>query len=330
MDVSSRKRVLARPVPAEGEDGLFTQSWYPVCMSSELGAGQVRGMSFLDGRIVVFRGADGIAQAVSAYCPHLGADLAAGCVVENQLRCAFHHWQFNREGLCVKLGTGDPPPQNAALFKFPTVERYGLIWVFNGEVPLFALPDMAFPDSELVVKAWEYSEQFPVDPWAICANTPDLQHLSVVHGVSFDNADVEKSISWSDYGMDYHLSGGLPTGDRVEFDLKIAGTSLFFQTGTLNGRWYGYMAGMTMPQPGTSKIYLVAAVRRDDGTPESAQQMLEFLCQFETGLIDQDAPIFRGVHFKPGVLVRSDKALIRFFEYVRNFPRAHPAADFMR
>ncbi len=32
----------ARPgqlMPAEGEDGLFTQSWFPVCMSSEVAPG---------------------------------------------------------------------------------------------------------------------------------------------------------------------------------------------------------------------------------------------------------------------------------------------------
>ena len=39
-------------MPAEGENGLFTQSWFVVAFSSELGPGQVIGRDFLDGRIV--------------------------------------------------------------------------------------------------------------------------------------------------------------------------------------------------------------------------------------------------------------------------------------
>ena len=42
-------------------------------------------------------------------------------------------------------GPGDPPPPAARLFRFPTAERYGLIWAFNGEQPLFEIPGSACP-----------------------------------------------------------------------------------------------------------------------------------------------------------------------------------------
>ncbi len=325
-----RKRTLARPIPAEGEGHLFTQSWFPICMSSELAVGQIIGTPFLDGRIVIFRGDDGVAQAVSAYCAHLGADLTGGCVIENRLRCPFHHWQYDREGVCVKLGTPDAPPQNALLFQFPTVERYGLIWVFNGEVPLFGLPDMPYPDAELVLQVGVYPQIFPVDPWVICANTPDLQHLRAVHGIKLDDVAINKAIEWNDYGMAYHLSGAMPTGEQLEFNLRITGTTVFSQTGTLNGRWYGYMAGLAMPQPGQTRVYTIEMVRRDEGNPQSTRALLEFLHAFETGILEQDLPIMMGAHFRPGVLSSADKALARFFEYIRSFPRAHPSADFIR
>ena len=83
-----------RPIPPEGADGLFTQSWFPICLASAINVGDVQGFDFLDGRVVVWRGDDGQAHVTSAFCPHMGASLEAGDVVENQLRCAFHHWEY--------------------------------------------------------------------------------------------------------------------------------------------------------------------------------------------------------------------------------------------
>ncbi|MCG8612098.1 MAG: Rieske (2Fe-2S) protein, partial [Pseudomonadales bacterium] len=50
------------PMPKEGDDGLFSQSWFPVCLSSEVDKGQIRGENFLDGRIIVCRGEDGVVR----------------------------------------------------------------------------------------------------------------------------------------------------------------------------------------------------------------------------------------------------------------------------
>ena len=42
-----RRRFLGRPIPAEGADGLFTQSWFPLCRSSQVAKSQVLGVDFL-------------------------------------------------------------------------------------------------------------------------------------------------------------------------------------------------------------------------------------------------------------------------------------------
>jgi len=325
-----KRRLLGKRILAEGEDGLFTQSWYPVCMSSELAAGKVLGTSFLDGRIVVFRGESGRVQALSAYCPHLGADLAAGSVVGDSIRCAFHHWEFNQEGACQKTGPGDPVPPGACLFRFPTQERYGLVWVFNGESPHFELPDFPYPDDELAFHVEEHEEVFPVDPWVICCNTPDVQHIRVVHGFQFDNGEPAENMVLTDHSMMYDFDGIHPAGPRVTFRVGIFGTTLFYQSSSFNGRWYGYLAPFAMPEPGKTKLYYVIAARKSEGDEASLKELFDFAMGIQRQIIADDAPILRSVQFRPGTLTKSDTALARFFEYLRKFPRAHPSAEFIR
>ncbi len=60
-------------------------------------------------QVAVFRGQDGKAYVVDAYCPHLGANLAVGGrVVGGCIECPFHGWQFRgADGKCVKIPYAD-------------------------------------------------------------------------------------------------------------------------------------------------------------------------------------------------------------------------------
>jgi len=63
----------ARCEPAlEGTDGYY-QNWYPIGFAREVGVGQVVAKDFLDGRVVMYRGASGRVAVLSAYRRHLGA-----------------------------------------------------------------------------------------------------------------------------------------------------------------------------------------------------------------------------------------------------------------
>ena len=134
------RRRHGRDVTYEGDGDLFTQSWFPLCRSSEVAPGAVLGRNFLDGRVAVYRTEDGTANVVSAYCPHNGADLSIGKVAGDRLVCAFHHWEFERSGRCSATPTGDRIVEGMKVFRYPVQERFGLIWAFNGTEPLFDLP----------------------------------------------------------------------------------------------------------------------------------------------------------------------------------------------
>jgi phenylpropionate dioxygenase-like ring-hydroxylating dioxygenase large terminal subunit len=323
-------RALARPLPAEGEDGLFTQSWFPICLSTDVPKGTVKGYGFLDGRVVVFRGEDGIARVTSAYCPHLGADLAVGDVVGNNVRCAFHHWEYDGDGQCARTGIGDPPPPAACLFVFPSQEKFGIVWAYNGVEPHYQLPDFPYPEGELVIHTLLLDEVMDVDPWVLCCNTPDMQHIKVLHGVQFSHEDPSEAVEWTPHSMLYDFSGVHKQGEKIENRVGIYGTSLYYQHTVFDGRWFGFMAPFGMPAPKKSQTFMIVAARRDMGPPEMVDQFIDFIVNLEKQIVLEDIAIMQSIRFAPAVMTKSDRTLGRFFSYLRAFPRAHPSAAYIR
>lgn len=315
-------------VPAEGQDGLFTQSWFPICLARDVAPGTVHGVDFLDGRVVVWRDRDGVAHVTSAFCPHMGASLEAGDVVDGSLRCGFHHWRFGPDGRCTATAIGDDPPLRAALFVFPSVEKYGLVWAFNGETPLYALPEFPHPSATLLMKTIELPQLMPVDPWVQCANTPDMQHIKTLHRVTFEHGDPDDIIEWSPYAMQYDFKGRYDTGVRAEWRIGVFGTSLYYQSAELEGRWFGFLVPMGLPRPGLSRNFMTVAVQKTDD-PAGDREFLESCLLLEMAIVGEDTHIMSTMKFRPGTLTKSDRTLARYFQYLRAYPRAHPSRPFI-
>jgi phenylpropionate dioxygenase-like ring-hydroxylating dioxygenase large terminal subunit len=312
------------PIPPEG-DGGFSQTWYPVSLAANLAPGQVMGLEFLDGKIVVFRKEGGAPQAMSAYCPHVGADLSVGKVVGNNVQCAFHHWEYDGDGVCVKTGIGDPPPKSACLFVFPTLERFGIIWVFNGEEPLFDLPQLPFPDAELRSASYRMGERLQCDPWVFAANTPDMQHLKVVHKIQFDAEDPHELVRWHEHGMEFSYTGVHQGNVPIANTAGILGTSLFYRWGLYNGYWRCNVTGFSLPRPGQHEVFSCSLVRA--GPDADAQ--LEDVLRVSRRTVGEDKDILNTIHYRQGLLTKADTTLARFLRYLRSYPRAHPSAPFI-
>lgn len=74
-------------------------------------------------QLAAFRTQDGQAHVVDAYCPHLGANLAAGGrVVGDCIECPFHGWQFRGEdGKCTSIPYAEKGEPFPGLQKAPAV-----------------------------------------------------------------------------------------------------------------------------------------------------------------------------------------------------------------
>jgi phenylpropionate dioxygenase-like ring-hydroxylating dioxygenase large terminal subunit len=329
MVTTSRRRHLGPPIPAEGENGVFSESWFPICLSREIPAGKIVGVDFLGGRVVAYRGATGIARVMSAYCAHLGADLSVGDVQGESVRCAFHHWKYNADGICESTKVGDPPPAGACLFAFPTCERHGIVFAYNGERPRFAVPNFPYPDSELLMSTSILPKITPTDPWVLSCNTPDMQHIKALHNVTFDEDDPHDRVEWTDHSMLYDFKGRHAQGQPIEYRVGIYGTNIFYQSGTIDGRWFGAMTPFGLPRPGQTRVFAVIAARKADGDEVSTAAFLKAVTDLEMQVVREDVPVLNSIHFRPGTLTRSDRTLARFFQYLRDYPRCHPSAEFI-
>lgn len=320
-------------IPPEGADGLFSESWFPLCKSDEVARGKLKGINFLDGRVVVWRDSRGGAHVFSAYCPHVGADLSAGDCTQDTIRCGFHRWRFDTDGRCVATATGDPPPPRATLFKYPAAERYGLIWAFNGAAPTWQLPDIGRPEEVLEMRVEYDVPTYPVDPWVICANTPDWQHLRTVHGLHFDHLQLKDRITWTDHSVRYPLSGRYLDRKAATIDVEVGifGTSIFTMVGEVFGRWFGSMSAFGMPRPGVTQNFVVVSTERQPGDDSaSLAPLLAQVLQLGIAMTREDRPILHGIRYRPRNLTAADAVLSRYLKLVRDFPRSHVGAEFIR
>lgn len=319
-------------LPFEGDGGLFYQTWYPICLTSDVITGQVIGRDFLDGRVAIYRTEDGAAHVVSAYCPHIGADLSVGSVQGQNLQCAFHKWEYGVGGICVKTGIGDPAPRAARLFAFPTAEKYGIIWAFNGEDPLWELPEFEVPTERHEARALRMPDIYNCDGWIFCCNTPDMQHIKVVHGINFEGQDPHELVEWQKHGFDYPIVAKHQQGIGIEWQVGIRGTSFFRQQGMYDGWWLGAITAHSCPRPGQHEVFVYLAVDRGDGSPkalEEAQKRLDIAQDLLKRTVSEDFDILNTIHYRQGTLSRGDRSLAKFFDYLRQYPRAHPSKDYI-
>ncbi|HPF28293.1 MAG TPA: Rieske 2Fe-2S domain-containing protein [Steroidobacteraceae bacterium] len=311
-------------VPPEGEGG-FSRSWFPVCYSTDVAPGAVIGRGFLDGRIVIMRGDDGVARVLSAYCAHLGVDLAHGKVEGNTLRCPFHRWEYGAAGRCIKTGSGDPPPPRARLFEFPTAERYGVVFAFNGQQADWALPDLHIGVDEAVAYPAPVV-RIHCDPWTMMANTPDWQHFLLLHGFDFDVPHAHSTMEWNDNGFRYTMRTRVD-GQQFEFTPTLTGMSVFFVHGWLGKRRFGLVAPFGLPKPGECDIYTSVILPQDDPNPP---EILEILQRRFGTMVQEDYPLIDTAHFSARNLTKADQQLGRWLQFVRSYPRAHPAREYLR
>jgi phenylpropionate dioxygenase-like ring-hydroxylating dioxygenase large terminal subunit len=194
--------------------------WFFIDYSDNLKAGEMRNINVFDQEWVLFRSESGEKVGVTdPYCPHLGAHIGhGGQVCGDNVRCPFHHWEYDADGMCkvIPYAKVMPPIVKKApiLRTLPTVEKYGMIWSWFH--PLCEAPSWDLPYIPEIEDATGYTGSRR-GSWSantciqeIAENGVDVAHLKFLHKIA-EIPPVEAT--YDDYKMRMDIGKGFIVGD---------------------------------------------------------------------------------------------------------------------
>jgi phenylpropionate dioxygenase-like ring-hydroxylating dioxygenase large terminal subunit len=166
---------------------IEAQHWHPVTASGAVQTQPVAAV-LLGQPLVIWRDGEGQVRAFADQCPHRGARLSLGNVINGRLQCGYHGWQFAAQGRCVLVPALPDfvPPASHCAKTFMACERYGLVWVrLVNEVAVAPTPQ------ELPVFEAEQSDRLRkllCGPYDVATSAPrivenflDMAHFGFVH-----------------------------------------------------------------------------------------------------------------------------------------------------
>ncbi|WP_075257378.1 aromatic ring-hydroxylating oxygenase subunit alpha [Herbaspirillum camelliae] len=197
------------------EDRTFLRHfWHPVCTRAELESANPSGLGphavELLGEQLVIANLNGEIVAMNDLCPHRHAALSKGRVNNGTLQCAYHGWQFDNGGNCVRIPAcpEQPIPRRACTSSYDCVVKYDIVWVrldssWNcTDIPYFSEWDQPGM-RHIVVPSYEWKTGAE-RRWE---NFTDLSHFAFVHpGTLYDPAYDRPPI---------------PVVDRVDSELRF-------------------------------------------------------------------------------------------------------------
>ena len=168
-------------------------AWYVAAYPHEI-EGKPLGRKICGESMVFYRGAEGQVAALEDFCPHRGAPLSLGRVVEGKLVCGYHGLEMGCDGKTIAMPgqrvRGFPP-----IKAYPVVERHGFLWVWPGDP---ALAD----DSKIHDLQWARDPQWTFggglfhvkcDYRLMIDNLMDLTHETYVHAGSIGQKEIDEA-----------------------------------------------------------------------------------------------------------------------------------------
>ncbi|MBW4617251.1 MAG: aromatic ring-hydroxylating dioxygenase subunit alpha [Desmonostoc vinosum HA7617-LM4] len=327
MDVNLQTFSSTRKPKNFNNPERFIEGWYWVIPSQNLRLGEVKPITILGRNLVVFRGKDKRAVIFDAYCPHMGAHLAEGKIEGNELRCFFHHWKFDAEGICVEIPCLDNPLP-IKLKTWPTAEQYGVIWVWTGEIPqqpLPFVPELEYKEYDITLGP---SLIMNCHPNVVMINAIDAQHFNTVHQQSaeiiFDKQELnQNAIIFSNTRNDGKHSFFIKL--LRPFYKNVATYSICY--------WYGSTGILTI-NTDFLHLHIMFALRLLEGGKSEAQTIL--MLQKRRGIIGWlynrfvlyltkivgkyfikgDTKVFQTIQFNLKTPIKADKSIVQFINYV--------------
>jgi phenylpropionate dioxygenase-like ring-hydroxylating dioxygenase large terminal subunit len=174
--------------------------WFAVTESPDVAIGQTKAVYYFATHLVVWRDEAGEAHVQDAFCPHLGAHLGHGGLVDGcNVVCPFHGWKFDGEGCNTEIPYSDRTNKKAKLRTFPTLERNGFIYAWyhpTGAEPTWEVQEVTDIDGGDYYGPKRWTQVVQAGIQEMGENAVDSAHFRYVHNV----ADVPEIIRYEHDG----------------------------------------------------------------------------------------------------------------------------------
>ena len=187
--------VLTQVGPGTSGGELLRRYWQPVAVSSDATTLPKQIRRFGED-LILFRNGNGEAGLLTPRCIHRGSSLFYGKVEEDGIRCCYHGWKFNAQGVVLDQPCEPEGGRNKHKLRqpwYPVVEEHGAIWAYMGPpdrqplFPIFSCFESLAEGEEVIVNAsWNMPEV--VGPSVMAHNwyqafdnATDHYHLAILH-----------------------------------------------------------------------------------------------------------------------------------------------------
>lgn len=266
--------------------------WHPVAKIEEV-SDQPKPFQLLDERLVLFR-SDSSLVALRDLCIHRGTALSLGWVEGGRLTCAYHGWQYDMTGTCVRIPSlpeGSPIPPKAKTACYETAEAYGLVWVNldNPVAPVPPFPDGLFDDPKYRTFL-AYDGVWSTSAGRAVENFLDVSHFAWVHenilGSRDNTVTPQYNVEAQDSSLEYTIRVPQPSAhDYYTYTLHLPFTA-HIEGGRDGGSDHDYISISASPiSERRTRIFVWRG--RDHSFDQSDKEIGEF----QTYLLLQDRAI---------------------------------------
>ena len=215
------------------EQEKYDLQWYVIGESKELKKNKPFKATVWDNNYVIWKDIKGKYQALDDVCPHKAASLAGGEIINGNVMCPYHGYEFNSDGKLMKVpGMCFRQSSVYNTAKYDIVEKYG--WVYlnvydkskNNETTTFKenifIEEDAYNSTKAVYQNMEYNCYSRI----LSENSLDIMHIAYVHtfGNSEDPSptyeDPPKRVGKYHYKTSYNYLSGKDSLANKIFDVE--------------------------------------------------------------------------------------------------------------
>lgn len=133
---------LTRVGPGTPMGALMRRYWQPIAASADVSdRNPTKLIRILGEELVLFRNKAGSIGLIGPRCAHRNASLVHSVPEVNGLRCCYHGWLYDADGVCIER-PNEPSELSGKIRipSYPVQERGGLVFAYLGPEPIPVLP----------------------------------------------------------------------------------------------------------------------------------------------------------------------------------------------